>query len=68
MKFNIFIDAEDEEDLNDKIMEMSCEFMDDRGLNYDDELIDIDTKELDEEFQKELDEVDLNKAMKRCMD
>jgi hypothetical protein len=45
MKFNVFINAEDEDDLNDKIMDMECVFNEEDGSVYDNELIDIDTEE-----------------------
>ena len=45
MKFNVFINAEDEDDLNDKILDMESTFKEEDGSLYDTELIGIDTEE-----------------------
>lgn len=69
---NVFIFAEDDDEAQLKLEDMDISFNDpDNGDELQSDLIDWDITfmgEVDEEYEKELDEVDDYKTMKRCAD
>jgi hypothetical protein len=67
LTINVFINAEDEEDAQRKFEDMEIRFHDpDTCDELQSDLIDSEIFDIDEEIQQELDQVDLDKAMKRA--
>ena len=69
---NVFIFAEDDDEAQLKLGDMDISFNDpDNGDELQSDLIDWDITDMgdtDEEYLKELQDVDDHKTMKRCMD
>jgi hypothetical protein len=70
LTINVFIFADNEDDANAKFEDMDISFIDpDSNDELQSDLIDWELSEVDDgEYQKELDEDDLYKSMKRCED
>jgi hypothetical protein len=70
---NVFITADNEEEAIDKFHDMDISFTDpDTDESLQSDLIDIDVTEVGDieldEYESELEEVDFDKTMKRCLD
>ena len=70
LTINVFIFAENDEDAQRQFEDLDISFNDpDNGDELQSDLIDweiTDVTDIDEDYQQELDQVDLDKAMKRA--